>query len=170
MSFYENDYDIQKWEKISVPGSWQLQGYGQPIYTNVKHPFEDPKPPFPPKDNNPVGSYRRSFNVPVEWKNGQVFIHFEGVKSAFFVWVNGIKVGYSQGSMTAAEFNITDHLIDGNNSVSVQVFRWSDAAYIEDQDFWRLSGIYRDVFLMHTPDTHIRHFKTTTSLTDNYQN
>ena len=169
MSFYENDYDIQKWGKISVPGSWQLQGYGQPIYTNVKHPFEDPKPPFPPKDNNPVGSYRRSFNVPVEWKEGQVFIHFEGVKSAFFVWVNGIKVGYSQGSMTAAEFNITDHLIDGNNSVSVQVFRWSDAAYIEDQDFWRLSGIYRDVFLMHTPDTHIRHFKTKTTLTDNYQ-
>ena len=170
MNFYENDYDIQKWEKISVPGSWQLQGYGQPIYTNVKHPFEDPNPPFPPKDNNPVGSYRRSFNVPDKWKDGQVFIHFEGVKSAFFVWVNGIKVGYSQGSMTAAEFNITDYLIDGNNSLSVQVFRWSDAAYIEDQDFWRLSGIYRDVFLMHTPDTHIRHFKTTTTLTDNYQN
>ena len=169
MSFYEDSYDLTEWKKISVPGSWQLQGYGKPIYTNVKHPFENPQPPYPPKDNNPVGSYRRSFSVPVDWRNGQVFLHFEGVKSAFFVWVNGKKVGYSQGSMTAAEFNITDHLVDGNNSVSVQVFRWSDAAYIEDQDFWRLSGIYRDVFLMHTPDTHIRHFKANASLVDNYQ-
>ena len=169
MSFYEDNFDLTEWGKISVPGSWQLQGYGKPIYTNVKHPFEDPQPPYPPKDNNPVGSYRRSFSVPVDWRNGQVFLHFEGVKSAFFVWVNGKKVGYSQGSMTAAEFNITDHLVEGNNTVSVQVFRWSDAAYIEDQDFWRLSGIYRDVFLMHTPDTHIRHFKVTASLVDNYQ-
>ena len=169
LRFYENDYDISSWEKISVPGSWQLQGYGQPIYTNVKHPFEDPEPPFPPEENNPVGSYRRTFTISDSWNGGQIFLHFDGVKSAFFVWVNGKKVGYSQGSMTAAEFNITDYIIDGNNSVSVQVFRWSDAAYIEDQDFWRLSGIYRDVYLMHTPDTHIRHFKVIATLTDNYQ-
>ena len=168
-NFYKNNYEIANWEKISVPGSWQLQGYGQPVYTNIKHPFEDPQPPYPPKDNNPVGSYRRMFAVHESWKRGQTFLHFDGVKSAFFLWVNGKKVGYSQGSMTPAEFNITDYIVDGQNSVSVQVFRWSDAAYIEDQDFWRLSGIYRDVYLMHTPDTHIRHYKAIATLTDNYQ-
>ena len=169
IGFYKNDYDISSWDKISVPGSWQLQGYGQPIYTNVKHPFEDPNPPYPPKNNNPVGSYRRTFSVPESWEDGQVFLHFDGVKSAFFVWVNGQKVGYSQGSMTPAEFNITNYITSGNNVISVEVFRWSDAAYIEDQDFWRLSGIYRDVYLMHTPDTHIRHFKAISELVDNYQ-
>ena len=169
IGFYKNDYDISSWDKISVPGSWQLQGYGQPIYTNVKHPFENPNPPYPPKNNNPVGSYRRTFSVPELWEDGQVFLHFDGVKSAFFVWVNGQKVGYSQGSMTPAEFNITNYITSGNNIVSVEVFRWSDAAYIEDQDFWRLSGIYRDVYLMHTPDTHIRHFKAISELVDNYQ-
>jgi len=169
LGFYKNDYDISNWDKISVPGSWQLQGYGQPIYTNVKHPFENPNPPYPPKNNNPVGSYRRTFSVPELWEDGQVFLHFDGVKSAFFVWVNGQKVGYSQGSMTPAEFNITNYITSGNNVISVEVFRWSDAAYIEDQDFWRLSGIYRDVYLMHTPDTHIRHFKAISELVDNYQ-
>lgn len=169
IGFYKNDYDISTWDKISVPGSWQLQGYGQPIYTNVKHPFENPNPPYPPKNNNPVGSYRRTFSVPELWEDGQVFLHFDGVKSAFFVWVNGQKVGYSQGSMTPAEFNITNYISSGNNVISVEVFRWSDAAYIEDQDFWRLSGIYRDVYLMHTPDTHIRHFKAISELVDNYQ-
>ena len=169
IGFYKNDYDISSWDKISVPGSWQLQGYGQPIYTNVKHPFENPNPPYPPKNNNPVGSYRRTFSVPELWEDGQVFLHFDGVKSAFFVWVNGQKVGYSQGSMTPAEFNITNYITSGNNVISVEVFRWSDAAYIEDQDFWRLSGIYRDVYLMHTPDTHIRHFKAISELVDNYQ-
>ena len=169
LGFYKKGYDISSWDKISVPGSWQLQGYGQPIYTNVKHPFENPNPPYPPKNNNPVGSYRRTFSVPESWKDGQVFLHFDGVKSAFFVWVNGKKVGYSQGSMTPAEFNITNYITSGNNIISVEVFRWSDAAYIEDQDFWRLSGIYRDVYLMHTPNTHIRHFKAISELVDNYQ-
>jgi beta-galactosidase len=170
LSFYKLDYDDRNWDKISVPGSWQLQDYGQPIYTNVKHPFPDPDPPYPPKDNNPVGSYRRKFTVPNGWNEGQVFIHFDGVKSAYFVWVNGKKVGYSQGSMTPAEFNITEYLQKDENVLAVQVFRWSDAAYIEDQDFWRLSGIYRDVYLMHVPDIHIRHYKAIGNLTENYKN
>jgi len=167
-TFFLPSFDDVSWNNISVPGSWQLQGFGQPIYTNVKHPFPDPTPPLPPKNNNPVGSYRRTFVLPKNWIGGQVFIHFSGVKSAFFLWINGEKVGYSQGSMTPAEFNITPFLKEGENLVAAQVFRWSDASYIEDQDFWRLSGIYRDVYLAHTPDLHIRHHKTIGSLVNNY--
>ena len=168
--FFNLDYNVNGWDNIDVPSSWQLEGYGQPIYTNVKHPFPDPQPPTPPTDNNPVGSYRRTFIMPDTWDDGQIILHFDGVKSAFFIWINGEKVGYSQGSMTPAEFNITSYLMPGENSIAVQVFRWSDAAFIEDQDFWRLSGIYRDVYLMHVPDVHIRHYKAIAELTDNYQN
>ena len=168
--FFNLDYNVNGWDNIDVPSSWQLEGYGQPIYTNVKHPFPDPQPPTPPTDNNPVGSYRRTFIMPDIWDDGQIILHFDGVKSAFFIWINGEKVGYSQGSMTPAEFNITSYLMPGENSIAVQVFRWSDAAFIEDQDFWRLSGIYRDVYLMHVPDVHIRHYKAIAELTDNYQN
>ena len=170
LKFFNLDYNVNNWANIDVPSSWQLEGYGQPIYTNVKHPFPDPKPPIPPKDNNSVGSYRRTFSLPGTWNDGQIILHFDGVKSAFFIWINGNKVGYSQGSMTPAEFNITSYLLPGENSIAVQVFRWSDAAFIEDQDFWRLSGIYRDVYLMHVPDVHIRHYKAISELTDNYQN
>ncbi|HJM33042.1 MAG TPA: glycoside hydrolase family 2 TIM barrel-domain containing protein, partial [Candidatus Marinimicrobia bacterium] len=170
LEFFNLDYNVNTWEDISVPSSWQLEGYGKPIYTNVKHPFPDPKPPVPPRDNNPVGSYRRTFTLPDNWEDGQIIVHFDGVKSAFFLWINGKKVGYSQGSMTPAEFNITSYLSPGENSIAVQVFRWSDAAFIEDQDFWRLSGIYRDVYLMHVPDVHIRHYKAIAELTNNYQN
>ena len=167
--FYEIQHSVSDWDDISVPSSWELEGYGQPIYTNVKHPFPDPSPPVPPRDDNPVGSYRRGFIIPDTWKNGQIILHFDGVRSAFFVWINGKRVGYSQGSMTPAEFNITSFLVPGENSVSVQVFRWSDASFIEDQDFWRLSGIYRDVYLMHVPEAHVRHFKVTSGLTDDHE-
>ena len=166
LKFQNDDFDVSKWDNIKVPGSWQLMGYGQPIYTNIKHPFLYPNPPFPPKNNNPVGSYKRNFNLPLNWNKNTTIIHFDGVKSAFFLWINGEKVGYSQGSMTPAEFDITKYLKTGKNSISVQVFRWSDASFIEDQDFWRLSGIYRDVYLMNIPDTHIRHFKVDASLSD----
>ncbi len=167
-SFFHSNFNDNTWDDIVVPSSWQLEGYGQPIYTNVKHPFPDPTPPFPPENNNPVGSYRRKFLLPDNWSAGQVFIHFDGVKSAFFLWINGKKVGYSQGSMTPAEFNITPYLKKGENQIAAQVFRWSDASYIEDQDFWRLSGIYRNVYLMHVPDLHIRHYKAIGSLENNY--
>ena len=167
LKFQNDDFDVSNWDFIKVPSSWQLMGYGQPIYTNIKHPFLYPNPPTPPKNNNPVGSYKRTFNLPLSWSKSRTIIHFDGVKSAFFLWVNGNKVGYSQGSMTPAEFDITEYLKTGKNSLSVQVFRWSDASFIEDQDFWRLSGIYRDVYLMNIPDTHIRHFKVNASLTRN---
>lgn len=168
LNFFQDSFDKSDWDEITVPNSWQLQGYGQPIYTNVQHPFENPEPPHPPADNNPVGSYYRTFEIKPGWDDGNIMLHFDGVKSAFFVWVNGQKVGYSQGSMTPAEFNVTPYLRAGKNSLSVQVFRWSDAAYIEDQDFWRLSGIYRDVYLMHVPDVHVRHFKAIGDLENNY--
>ncbi len=168
--FQENNYDISSWDFIKVPSSWQMEGFGKPIYTNIKHPFPYPNPPSPPKNNNPVGSYKRSFQLPLNWKEGRTIIHFDGVKSAFFLWINGEKVGYSQGSMTPAEFDITEFLTTGKNSISVQVFRWSDGSFIEDQDFWRLSGIYRDVYLMNFPESHIRHYKINASLSRDQKN
>ena len=109
--FYKPNYDVSKWDDIPVPSNWELQGHGILIYTNVTHPFapENPDPPYIPHDYNPVGSYRTAFSIPSDWKNQQVFLHFDGVKSAFYLWINGKKVGYSQGSMTPAEFNITKY-------------------------------------------------------------
>ena len=166
--FYLPGFDASGWDTIPVPSDWQMLGYGIPIYTNVIHPF----PADPPmiKRDNPVGSYIREFEVPASWTNKQVFIHFDGVQSAFYIWVNGQLVGYSQGSMTPAEFNLSRFLKQGKNKLAVQVFRWSDGSYLEDQDFWRLSGIYRDVYLFATPSLHIRDFRVETPLTDNYTN
>lgn len=168
IEFYNRDFNID-WDNITVPGSWQLQGYGIPIYTNVKYPFRPVKPPYIPHNNNPVGCYKRFFSIPNKWKDRQVFLHFDGVKSAFYVWINGNEVGYSQGSATPAEFNITSYLKEGSNSISVKVFRWSDGSYLEDQDAWRLSGIYRDVYLFSTPPIHIRDFMVQTALDQNYE-
>lgn len=176
--FYRLDFDVSGWDEISVPGNWQLQGYGVPIYTNVTYPFRKDPPrvmgPVPDdwtkaKLPNPVGSYRRAFTLPESWAGRQVFLHFEGVKSAMYVWVNGQEVGYSQGSMTPAEFNITPYVQPGENVLAVEVYRWSDGSYLEDQDFWRLSGIYRDVFLFSTPEVHIRDFFVRTELDQDYR-
>ncbi|MFX0098432.1 MAG: glycoside hydrolase family 2 TIM barrel-domain containing protein [Candidatus Hodarchaeota archaeon] len=162
--FYKVDYDVKGWDDIPVPSNWQLQGYGIPIYTNVRYPYsvKKDKLPEPSIDHeyNPVGSYRREFTVPEEWLKSkrQIFIHFDGVKSAFYIWVNGEKVGYSQGSMTPAEFNITNLVKEGTNVLAVEVYRWSDGSYLEDQDMWRFSGIYREVFLFATPAIHLRDF------------
>jgi len=168
--FYEPAISTENWNDITVPGSWQLQGYDIPIYTNVKYPFRPVDPPNIPDDFNPVGSYRRSFKIPSSWKDRQIFLHFEGVKSAFYVWMNGKQVGYSEGSATPAEFNITSFLNEEDNVVAVQVFRWSDGSYLEDQDAWRLSGIYRDVYLFSTPYVHVRDFYVTTTLDEHYIN
>ena len=165
--FYTDEYDDSQWESIEVPSNWQLKGYGIPIYTNVKYPFPN-DPPYIKKDN-PVGSYRNTFTVPEAWQDKQVFINFDGVQSAFYLWINGEKVGYSEGSMTPAKFNITKYLEEGENLMAVKVFRWCDGSYLEDQDFWRLSGIYRDVYLMARPDVHIHDFFVTTDLDSNYQ-
>jgi len=169
--FYKPDYDVSKWDDIPVPSNWELQGHGIPIYTNVTHPFaaENPDPPYIPHDYNPVGSYRTEFTIPSDWKNRQVFLHFDGVKSAFYLWINGKKVGYSQGSMTPAEFNITKYLREGNNVLAAEVYRWCDGSYVEDQDTWRLSGIYRDVYLFSTPNVHLRDFFVRCGLDEQYR-
>ena len=169
--FYKEDFKVNNWEEIDVPSNWQMRGYGIPIYTNVKYPYSINIKNIPKIDYNynPVGSYRRNFEIPSNWKGREVFIHFAGVKSAFYVWVNGRKVGYSQGSMTPAEFNITKYLKNDNNILAVEVYRWSDGSYLEDQDMWRFSGIYRDVFLFSTPKVHIRDFFALCELDENHE-
>jgi len=169
IEFYNRKFNDDGWSDISVPGSWQLQGYDIPIYTNVNYPFRPVDPPHIPHNNNPIGCYKRYFEIPDDWKDRQVFLHFDGVKSAFYLWINGNEVGYSQGSATPAEFNITSYLKKGLNSISVKVFRWSDGSYLEDQDAWRLSGIYRDVYLFSTSPVHIRDFMVQTVFDQNYQ-
>ena len=165
--FYKPGYDVGKWAEIPVPSNWQMHGYGRPIYLNMRYPFKV-DPPFIPHEYNPVGSYRRDFRILNRWKDRQIFLHFDGVKSAFYVWINGRKVGYSQGSMTPAEFNITEYLKPGENTLAVEVYRWSDGSYLEDQDMWRLSGIYRNVYLFAAPQVHIRDFAVRTDLDDDY--
>ena len=144
--FYEKGFDDSEWSSISVPSNWEVEGHGIPIYTNIRYPFEieDLRAPY---DYNPVGSYRTTFDVDSNWDGRQVFLGFDGVASAFYVWINGEFVGYSQDSRTLAEFNVSEYLNDGENEIAVEVYKWSDGAYLEDQDFWRLAGIFRDVYL-----------------------
>ena len=168
VDFYRIDYNDADWKEIPVPANWQMHGYGRPIYLNMRHPFPA-NPPHIPHDYNPVGSYRRQFAIPADWDGRDVFIHFDGVKSAFYLWVNGQKVGYSQGSMTPAEFDITEYLLPGDNTVAAEVYRWSDGSYIEDQDMWRLSGIYRSVYLFSTPKVHISDFFVRCDLDEKYK-
>ncbi|MBN1581644.1 MAG: DUF4981 domain-containing protein [Anaerolineae bacterium] len=158
--FFRPDYDASGWDSLPVPSNWQLDGYGTPHYVGdggVKG-LGKKNPPNIDPDYNDVGSYRREFTVPRSWDGRQVFIHFGGVKSAFYLWINGQRVGYSQGSMLPAEFNITTTLQPGTNTLAVEVYRWSDGSYLEDQDAWYLSGIYRDVYLFSTPTVHLRDF------------
>jgi beta-galactosidase len=155
--FFNVDFNDKKWAGIPVPSNWEMQGYSKPLYTNRTYPFPKDAPKIP-HDDNPVGSYRRWFEVPADWNGRETFLTFDGVKSAFYVWVNGEKVGYNQDSRTPAEFNITKHLKPGKNLVAVEVYRWCDGSYLEDQDFWRLSGIFRDVYLTSRNPVHIRDF------------
>lgn len=155
--FYKPETDVSHWDDIPVPSVWQLQGYGIPIYTNVRYPFPA-DPPHIPHEYNPVGSYRRVFEIPEAWRGRRVFIHFDGVESAFYLWLNGKPVGFSKNSMGPAEFDITPCLKDGENTLAVEVYRWSDGSYLEDQDMWRFSGIFRDVYLFATPEIHVRDF------------
>lgn len=166
--FHTLEFDASGWDNIEVPSNWQMKGYGMPIWTNINHPFP-PNPPYIPEDYNPVGSYIRYFKTPQNWNENEIFIHFAGVKSAFYFYVNGQEVGYNQGSMTPAEFNITKYLRPDSNKIAVKVFRWSDGSYLEDQGTWRLSGIFRDVFLVARPKIHIRDFTVITDLDENYQ-
>ncbi|MDX1283701.1 MAG: glycoside hydrolase family 2 TIM barrel-domain containing protein, partial [Draconibacterium sp.] len=169
LEFYKTSFDDSEWDKIPVPGNWQMYGYGTPIYTNINYPFDKNPPKIAGINGNPVGSYIHTFIIPENWKSREIFIHFDGVSSAFYIWVNGQKVGYSQGSRTPAEFNLTKYLQKGENKIAVQVFRWCDGSYLEDQDGWRLSGIFRDVYLYATPKTQIQDFFVTTDLVDQYK-
>lgn len=176
-NFYEINFDDNKWEHFSVPANWEVNGYGLPIYVNQPYEFAGRQktgsrmnPPFDiPDDNNPVGSYRKKFTLPKSWDGKQVFIHLGAVKSAFFIWVNGKKVGYSEDSKLAAEFDITDYVQPGENLVALQVYRWSDASYLECQDMWRISGIEREVYVYATPKLDVRDFKVQSNLTNNYK-
>jgi beta-galactosidase len=158
------------WNDIKVPGNWQLQGqYDPPIFTNIKHPFPADPPFVPKKDTNATGLYRTSFTVPSSWDGKEIFLHFAGVQSAMYVWINGKKIGYHEDGMTPAEFNITPYLQKGDNTLAAEVINWSDGSYLEDQDYWRLSGIFRDVFLFATPSLHIRDFEVRTDLDAAYK-
>jgi beta-galactosidase len=166
--FFKDDYDTGDWKTITVPGNWELQGYDVPIYVNVQYPFK-PTPPLPPKNYNPVGSYKRTFTIPENWKNQDIYLHIGAATSAMYVWVNEQQVGYSEDSKTPAEFNITKYLKKGVNSLAIEVYRWCDGSYLEDQDFWRMSGITRDVFLMARNPQHIRDFRVSSPLVNNYK-
>ena len=165
--FYEEGFDVSNWDDIPVPSNWERHGYGYPIYVNVPYPFEIDEPNVP-ADNNPVGSYRREFEIPASWVDEEVFLHFAAVSSAFYVWINGEYVGYSEGSKTASEFRVTDKLRAGNNTIAVEVYRWSTGSYLEDQDFWSLSGIQRDVSIYARPKARVRDYFVHAGLINDY--
>lgn len=167
MNFFDIGFDDAAWKTIPVPSNMESEGYGTPIYTNFTYPFA-PDPPriMSPvdtnwtkyKEPNPVGSYRRYFTVPAAWTGKEVVVHFDGVQSAFYIWVNGRKVGYSENSMSPAEFNITSYIRPGKNLIAVEVYKYSDGSYLEDQDMFRFSGIFRSVYVYAEPRLHIRDF------------
>ncbi|WP_077328619.1 glycoside hydrolase family 2 TIM barrel-domain containing protein [Virgibacillus siamensis] len=171
-NFYKADYNATNWDKIKVPSNWQVKGYGHPIYLNARHPwigYERLQAPMAPTKYNPVGSYRTKFTVPGNWKKRKTFISFQGVKSAFYLWINGEKVGYSEGSFTPAEFDISKYLKNGTNTLAVEVYQWSDGSWLENQDMVDLSGIFRDVYLFSMPEIHMQDFKVTTDLDKEYK-
>lgn len=175
--FWKKDFDDSQWKTIPVPSCWEMHGYGTPIYTNSSYPFRV-NPPFiqscpgftAEKEHNPVGSYRREFTIPENWNGKEVYIHFDGVSSAMYLWINGKKVGYSQVSTADAEFDITKFVRPGKNTVAVEVYRWSDGSYLEDQDMFRLSGIFRDVYMVAVPKLHVRDVILTTEFGNSLQN
>ena len=168
IDFYQTDFNDKDWKDFPVPANWEVNGYGTPIYVSAGYPFKidpprvmgEPKADYTTyKERNPVGQYRRTFVLPVGWEaDGQTFLRFEGVMSAFYVWINGERVGYSQGSMEPSEFNITDYLKTGENQIALEVYRYSDGSYLEDQDFWRFGGIHRSIHLIHTPDVRMHDY------------
>ncbi|MGW5032885.1 glycoside hydrolase family 2 TIM barrel-domain containing protein [Streptomyces nigra] len=173
--FHRTDLDDRDWDTIPVPSAWQLHGYDRPIYVNITYPWwgpnglgEDAQPPAAPTRYNPVGQYRRTFTVPRDWTGRRTFLHFEGVKSAHYVWINGKLVGYHEDSYDPAEYDITPYLKPGTNQIAVEVYRYSDGDWLEDQDMIRLSGIFRSVYLYSTPPVHLRDFRLTTPLSDGY--
>ncbi|HVF42531.1 MAG TPA: glycoside hydrolase family 2 TIM barrel-domain containing protein [Pyrinomonadaceae bacterium] len=176
--FYKPDFDAKAWREIRVPSNWEMEGYGTPIFSNINYPFKRDAPRVtqePPREwtaygeRNPVGSYRRTFEVPAGWAGRQIFLNFGGVSSAFYVWVNGQRVGYSEDSRLPSEFNVTPYVRPGANLVAVEVYRWSDGSYMEDQDFWRMSGIFRSVRLVSRARLYVRDFYARTALDAAYR-
>ncbi len=179
VDFYKTSYDVSSWKEIPVPSNWQLLGYGTPYYRNLGYTFKRDFPKVmstPPKnftayeERNPVGSYRRDFDVPADWNGRQIFIAFDGVDAGFFLWINGQKAGYSVNSRNVAEFDITKYVKPGKNMVAAEVYRYNSGSYLEDQDMWRLSGIFRNVTIWSSPQLHIRDFFVKTDLDDKYIN
>jgi len=166
--FYTPGYDTSGWDRIEVPSCWEMQGYGYPIYTNIEYPFAF-DPPYITRDN-PVGSYVRKFAIPEEWGKGRIILHFGGVYSGYTVWVNGREAGYAEDSCLPGEFDITDCLAEGENTLAVRVYKWTDGSYLEDADHWRMAGIHRDVFLMWRPDIAIDDFGVRTLFDAKFEN
>jgi beta-galactosidase len=173
--FWKPDFNDHGWETIPVPSNVEIFGHGIPIYVNVRYPWTwhgvEPNPPFIPEDdpNNTVNSYRRSFTVPDDWAARRILLTFDGVNSFFYLWINGQKVGLGKDSRTPVEFDITQYIRPGENLLAVENFRWSDGSYLEDQDMWRMSGIFRDVYLWSVPTAHIRDFEISTDLDNQYR-
>jgi beta-galactosidase len=165
--FFKDDFDTRKWNEIRVPSNWEREGFDYPIYTNVKYPHAK-TPPLIQSHYNPVGSYKRTFEVPENWQGKDIILHFGAASSMINVWVNEQYVGYSEDSKTPAEFNITPYIKDGENSLAVEIFRWSDASYLEDQDFWRLSGMTRDVYLKVRGKDAVKDFRVGSNLGNDY--
>ncbi|MBO5882763.1 MAG: DUF4981 domain-containing protein [Alistipes sp.] len=167
--FWAVDYDDKAWDTMPVPGNWEINGYGYPIYTNVNYPF--PKnPPYIPHNDNPTGCYRHTFDIPAAWDGRRIILHFESGLAAMHIWVNGSKVGYSEGTKTAVEFDITPMVKVGSNTLAIEGYRWCDGSYLEDQDFWRLSGFDRCVKLIALDKTHITDLHIVADLDDTYKN
>ncbi|ALJ06459.1 hypothetical protein APS56_15540 [Pseudalgibacter alginicilyticus] len=166
--FYKSDFNIDGWDDITVPSNWELKGHGIPVYTNRTYMFPA-NPPFIPHNLNNNGTYKKEFEISKDWDGKDIYLHFEGVSGAMYVWLNGKMIGYNEGSKTAAEFKITDFVKKGTNDLAVQVLRWSDASYMEDQDFWRLSGIERDVYVYAANKITLRDFRVTSDLENDYK-
>lgn len=170
--FWQTDYDDRRWDDFQVPANWEVEGYGDPIYVNVRYDFDylmEPDPPHVPHQYNPVGSYRKVVEVEKDWDGKAIYIHFDGVRSAYYLWVSGHWVGYSEDSKLPSEFNITKYLNPGEkNTIAFQVYRWSDGTYTEDQDMWRFGGVSRDAYLYTRNKVHIRNVEIVPGLTNNY--
>lgn len=176
LDFYKPDASVKGWDKIQVPGNWQAQGFGTKVYVNERYEYSskyynfEKNPPFVPVDSNEVGSYRKIFRIPADWEGRRTVLCLEGAASFYYIWVNGNLLGYNQDSKTAAEWDITDVLVPGDNTLAIEMYRWSAGSYLECQDMWRLSGIERDVYLYSTPQTYVADYVVTSPLdTERYR-
>ncbi len=168
-NFHETSFNASEWKTIDVPSNWEMRGYGTPIYTNTTYPFFSDFP-FINHSDNPVGHYVKTFEIDDSWNKKDIILHFGGVSSAFYVWINGEFVGYSEDTRLPSEFDVTDKVKKGKNTIAVKVYRWSDGSYLEDQDHWRMSGIERNVYLTALPKVRLSNFFVRTELDDNYEN